>query len=57
VTSGQIQRIEKDAGYRPGQVQIQQIPASRFAENGPGWTKIKHPRSKYAMMRWLKQNF
>ncbi len=57
VTSDEIQRIEKDAGYRPGQVQIQQIPASRFAESGPGWMKIKHPRSRDAMMRWMKQNF
>lgn len=57
VTSDQIQRIEKDAGYRPGQVEIQQIPAASFAENGPGWTKIKHPQSKYAVIRWLKQNF
>jgi hypothetical protein len=57
VTSGQIQRIEKDAGYRPGQVEIQRIPARSFAENGPGWTKIKHPQSKHAVIRWLKQNF
>ncbi len=57
ITSGQIQRIEKDAGYRPGQVEIQRIPARSFAENGPGWTKIKHPQSKHAVIRWLKQNF
>ena len=57
VTSGQIQRIERDAGYRPGQVEIQQIPVRSFAESGPGWTKIKHPQSKYAVIRWLKQNF
>jgi len=57
ITSDQIQRIERDAGYRPGQVEIQQIPARSFAENGPGWTKIKHPQSKYAVIRWLKQNF
>ena len=57
VTSNQIQRIEKDAGYRPGHVEIQQIPVRSFAENGPGWTKIKHPQSKYAVIRWLKQNF
>jgi hypothetical protein len=57
ITSDQIQRIEKDAGYRPGQVEIQQIPARSFAETGPGWTKIKHPQSKYAVIRWLKQNF
>lgn len=57
ITSGQIQRIEKDAGYRPGSVEIQQIPVHSFAENGPGWTKIKHPQSKYAVIRWLKQNF
>lgn len=57
VTTGQIQRIEKDAGYRPGQVEIQKIPARSFAENGPGWMKIKHPQSKYAVVRWLKQNF
>ena len=57
VTSNQIQLIEKDAGYRPGRVEIQQIPARSFAENGPGWTKIKHPQSKYAVIRWLKQNF
>ncbi len=57
ITSDQIQRIEKDAGYRPGQVEIQQIPVRSFAESGPGWTKIKHPQSKYAVIRWLKQNF
>ena len=57
VTTGQIQRIEKDAGYRPGQVEIQKIPARSFAEDGPGWMKIKHPQSKYAVVRWLKQNF
>lgn len=57
VTSDQIQRIERDAGYRPGQVEIQQIPVRNFAENGPGWTKIKHPQSRYAFVRWMKQNF
>ncbi len=57
ITSDQIQRIEKDAGYRSGQVEIQQIPVRSFAESGPGWTKIKHPQSKYAFVRWLKQNF
>lgn len=57
ITRNQIQLIEKDAGYRPGQVEIQQIPVRSFAENGPGWTKIKHPQSKYAVIRWLKQNF
>ncbi len=57
ITSDQIQRIEKDAGYRPGSVEIQKIPVHSFAENGPGWTKIKHPQSKYTVIRWLKQNF
>jgi hypothetical protein len=57
ITGDQIQRIEKNAGYRPGQVEIQQIPARNFAENGPGWTKIKHPQSRYAFIRWMKQNF
>ncbi|MGC9200144.1 MAG: hypothetical protein ACP5E5_14625 [Acidobacteriaceae bacterium] len=57
ITSKQIQRIEKDAGYRPGNVEIQQMPVQKFAENGPGWIKIEHPQSKYAVVRWLKQNF
>ena len=57
ITTDQIQNIEKTAGYRPGPVTIQWIPAQSFAENGPGWVKIKHPQSKNIFKRWLEQNF
>ncbi len=57
ITTKQIQNIEKAAGYRPGPVAIQWIPAQSFAENGSGWVKIKHPQSKNMFKRWLEQNF
>lgn len=57
VTEEEIQHIEKLAGYRPGAVSIAWIPAHSFAESGPGWIKIKHPKSKNIVVRWFKQNF
>ena len=57
VDVAQMHHIEKISGYSPGPVEIQDIPASKFAETGPGWRKIQPPKSRYAFVRWIKQNF
>lgn len=57
ITTEEIQHVEKLAGYRPGPVEVQRIPVQAFAENGPGWIKMKHPQSRNAFIRWVKQNF
>lgn len=59
VTVGQqdIQRVMVEAGYKPGPVQIQLLSPEAVSETGPGWVKIKHPRSKNSFIRWLQLNF
>lgn len=57
VDAAQMHHIEKISGYSPGPVEIQEIQASKFAETGPGWRKIQPPKSRYAFVRWIKQNF
>jgi hypothetical protein len=57
VTGDQIQRIERESGYRSGQVQIQRLPEDKMTEDGPGWMKIKHPDAKNGLSRWVEQNF
>lgn len=57
VAAAQMHHIETISGYSPGLVEIQEIPLSEFAENGPGWRKIQPPKSKSAFVRWIKQNF
>lgn len=57
VTRERIQQMEKDSGYRPGQVQIQRLPEAKMTEDGPGWTRIKHPDAKNGLSRWVEQNF
>lgn len=57
ITPEQIHHIEKLAGYRPGPVSSEWIAAQNLHETGPGWIKIKHPRSRNTLVRWLQQNF
>lgn len=57
VTVGEIQQIEKRAGYRPGPVTVEQIAPGSFSEVGPGWITVKHPQSKNRFARWFQQNF
>ncbi len=57
VTPDEIQEIMIDAGYKPGPVTIQSLPASEASETGPGWMKIKHPKSKNPIVRWFELNF
>jgi len=57
VSVAQMHHIEAISGYSPGRDEIQEIPAGKFAETGPGWRKIQPPKSKYAFVRWIKQNF
>lgn len=57
VTPDEIQQIMIDAGYKPGPVTIQSLPASEVSETGPGWMKIKHPKSRNPIVRWFELNF
>ncbi len=57
VTPDEIQRIMIEAGYKPGPVTIQSLPTSEASETGPGWMKIKHPKSKNPIIRWFELNF
>jgi hypothetical protein len=57
ITEADIQHTEAAAGYRPGRVDLEQIPAGQLNETGPGWRRINHPTAKSWLLRWLQQNF
>jgi copper chaperone CopZ len=57
VTPEEIQQVMIAAGYKPGPVTIESHAVSEVFESGPGWVKIKHPRSKHAIVRWFELNF
>lgn len=57
VTTGEIRQVMIDAGYKPGPVTIQSLPANEASEIGPGWVKIKHPKSKNPIIHWFELNF
>jgi hypothetical protein len=57
VTPAEIQRIIIDAGYKPGNVTIQSLPVDQASETGPGWMKLKHPKSRNPVVRWFELNF
>lgn len=57
VTPQDIRQVMVDAGYKPGPVDIQLLSPQDVSETGPGWMKIKHPRSKSAFVRWVQLNF
>lgn len=57
VSKAKIQRVMVEAGYRPGNVSIQRLPEQQASEAGPGWMRIKHPRTKSRFLRWLEVNF
>lgn len=52
-----VQRVVADAGYKPGPVEILLLSPHDVLETGPGWVKIKHPRSKNSLVRWFQLNF
>jgi copper chaperone CopZ len=57
VSSQDIRQVMVDAGYKPGPVDIQLLSPRDVTETGPGWVKIKHPRSKNGFVRWVQLNF
>lgn len=57
VSPDDIRKVMVDAGYTPGPFKIDNIPVSAPPDNRPGWVKIKHPRSRSALVRWLEINF
>ncbi len=57
VTEKQIQQVMSSAGYKPGPVAIRKLGAADGSRIGPGWVKIKHPKSKNAVVRWFQLNF
>lgn len=57
VTPEQIQQVMIGAGYKPGPVKIQLLALHEASETGPGWVKIKHPKSKNPIARWFQLNF
>lgn len=57
VSSRDIRQVMVAAGYKPGPVDIQLLSPRDVTETGPGWVKIKHPRSKNGFVRWVQLNF
>ena len=57
ITEPQMQRVEREAGYRPGPVKIERVDTAGIARTGPGWMKIKHPNGGNAVSRWWQANF
>ncbi len=57
VTEKQIQQVMTSAGYKPGPVDIRNLGVADASRIGPGWVKIKHPKSKNAVVRWFQLNF
>jgi hypothetical protein len=52
-----ITQVMVSAGYKPGKFAIQHLPLSAAEEDGPGWMKIRHPKARSALVRWLEINF
>ena len=52
-----IQDVMVSAGYKPGPVKIESLDAQEVSETGPGWVRIKHPKSKNPIVRWFELNF
>ena len=57
VTKAEMRQVMENAGYKPGPVAIEYIPASEVSETGPGWRAVKQPHSKNPLIRWFKMNF
>lgn len=57
VTEKEIQNVLVSAGYKPGAVKIESLNLNEASETGPGWVKIKHPKSKNPIIRWFELNF
>lgn len=57
VTKAQVQSAIRGAGYRPGPISIQSLSQDQASETGPGWVKLKHPKSSNPVARWFALNF
>lgn len=57
VTEKEIKTVMVSAGYRPGNVKVESLPASAATETGPGWVEIKHPKASNPVVRWFQLNF
>jgi len=57
ITASDVQSVMSDAGYKPGEVRIEQVEQPRAYEHRLGWNKIRRPSAKNAMGRWLQLNF
>ena len=57
VSSSTLQEVMIKAGYRPGPVQIEELPLSRLKDKGRGWMSPPKADSRWAFIRWLELNF
>ena len=57
VSSSTLQEVMIKAGYRPGPVQIEELPLSRLKDGGRGWMSPPKTDSRWAFIRWLELNF
>jgi len=57
VTEKEIRNVMVSAGYKPGPVTIEALAPEQVSETGPGWVKVKHPRARNPLKRWLELNF
>ena len=57
VSSSTLQEVMIKAGYRPGPVQIEELPLSRLKDGGRGWMSPPKADSRWAFIRWLELNF
>lgn len=56
VTPESLQQAERQAGYKPGPVTIERL-APPVDHSAPGWKRLKHPRTKNPVARWIELNF
>ena len=59
VTAEDIRRVMREAGYKPGPVEIRRVRAvdAQAGRGAPGWVRIKRPTAKNAVVRWFQLNF
>lgn len=57
VSEKEIENVMVNAGYRPGAVKIESLNGNEASEAGPGWVRIRHPKSKNPVIRWFELNF
>lgn len=56
-SSKQIQAAMSSAGYKPGDVLLEQVEPPTERPKRLGWNRIRRPHSRHAAVRWVELNF